>query len=519
MVGAGVSEVKQGSPPVGNDAVDGMIEYPLYRPDELAGEAWAAMGRQDADEALRLWQALREHSPELPEGHIWPIHILWQKGRLDEAEVLASRSLALLPDHPELLVQRAWIAASGRRWDEAAERWAAVRRLAPDRREGYVWGARALWQSGRADEAEAVAAEGARRFPDDAEAMSEYAWVATARSDWPEALRRWTLAHDAAPASIDAQARLIQALRMVGRADDSEAMASARLAAHPDETELVIEHIWAAVARKDYPAAVARLDAACGNPKHEARVAQSLGTIAPQLRAYAAPSAPPVAAAIAAPPEEELSPSALMLSFESIGERCDFGAVQRHYGVEPLGLLRFAWSGLDSLIAALDDRFDAIGTLEDTEFGLFGDETILRMKKYNLIFHTFIYKVAELAPEKREAFEQQQRRRLLFLKDKLIRDLEDPQKILIYATSDYASDGDAARLFAALRAYGPNGLLYVRPERGDRSSGTVERLADGLYAGYFPGVNDFVSGNQPPFELWHRLCLQTYRLATHERGR
>lgn len=486
--------------------MDGFTEYPLYRPDELAPAAWAAMSRQDAEEALRLWEALREHSPELADAHVWPVQILWQNGRLEEAEALAERSLARFSDNTELLIQRAWIANAQGRSDEAAARWEAVRERVPERLEGYVWGARALWQSGKADAAETVAAEGVRRFPDDIEAMAEHAWAATARQDWPEAVRRWTLVRDARPERIDVQARLIQALRLAGRTDDNEAMAAACLAAQPDEPELAVEHIWAAVARHDWPAAAARLDSAEANPRIAARVVESLGTLAADIRTRGGSG------------EDEISASALMLSFESLGERCDFGAVQRHYGVEPLGLLRFAWSKLDSLVGALEDRFDAVGAVDDTEFHPYGDETILWMKKYNLIFHTFVYGVAEYDQEKREAFQQQQRRRLVFLKEKLIRDLEEPQKILVYATSDFAADEDVARLFAALRAYGPNTLLYVRPERTDRPSGTVERLEDGLYAGYFPGVNDFVHGGQPPFDLWRELCLRTHRLANAATG-
>ena len=35
--------------------MDGItVEYPLIKPDELAGQAWAAMGQQNSDEALRL---------------------------------------------------------------------------------------------------------------------------------------------------------------------------------------------------------------------------------------------------------------------------------------------------------------------------------------------------------------------------------------------------------------------------------------------------------------------------------
>jgi Flp pilus assembly protein TadD len=498
-------------------AVDGRIEYPLINSTELAGEAWAAMSRQDPDEALRLWQAFREHSPERPEGYIWPIQVLWESGRLDEAEAVAAEAVERFPDDPELSVQLAWIANARQRWDLAAERWAAVRSRLPERPEGYVWGASALSQCGRTDEADKVAAEGMARFPEDIQALVEHAWTATTRQEWEEALRRWMRVNETDPERLDGQVRTIQALRMVGRIDDSEAMTAAAFARHPDNIELLIEHVWAAVARRDWSAAATRLDRARGRKEDLPRIESSLGAVEHQIRSLAAANARAAFGADGVS-DEEISPNALMLAFESIGERCDFGSVQRHFGADPLGLLRFAWSHLDPLVAALEDRFDVVGTVEDTAFELFRDETILRMKKYGLIFHTFVEGVAREPDDKREAFYQQQRRRLTFLKNKLIADLEEPQKICVYSTDDYVSDANATRLFRALRAYGPNSLLYVRPARAGRPAGTVEVLEDGLYAGYFSGLTDFLSGNQPPFELWQQLCLQTHRLAKPNPG-
>jgi tetratricopeptide (TPR) repeat protein len=484
-----------------------LIEYPLVSANELAGEAWAAMKREDADEALRLWQALREYAPERPEGFIWPIQVLWQRGRFDEAEATADEAFAVFPAHPELFVQHAWIASVAQRWEAAAARWAVVRECAPDRIEGYLAGARALWQDGRAEDAETVTAEGLHRFPENVELLAESGWVATVRQDWGAALDRWAQVHQADPNRLDAQVRLVHALRMMGRIGDAEALCAAALDQNPGHVDLLIEHAQTAMARQDWAAAAERLDRASADERNAARVAQSLGPAEARVRALAAEAAEPPAE------DHEISPSALMLRFESLGERCDFGAVQRSFGVEPLGLLRFAWSRLDNLIAALEDRFAAVGTVEDTAFERFRDETIVRMQKYELIFHTFVENVHELSAEKQGAFRQQQRRRLVFLKDKLIADLEEPQKIWVYATEEYTAEKDVARLFAALRAYGPNSLLYVRPAWPGHPSGTVEMVEDGLYAGYFPGIADFVGGQSPPFELWRRLCLRTHRLA------
>jgi hypothetical protein len=204
---------------------------------------------------------------------------------------------------------------------------------------------------------------------------------------------------------------------------------------------------------------------------------------------------------------------ALMLSFESLGERCDFGAVQRTFGVEPLGLLRFAFTRFDALIAALEDRFAAVGTAEDTGFELYGDENIVRMKKYGIIFHTFVNQRDLPSQEMQESFRRQQLRRLAFLRDKLIADLEHPQKICIHASEERVSDADMERMFAALGAYGPNSLLYVRPHDSAHPLGSVEKLRDGLFAGYFAGHADFIRGEQPPFPMWHGMCEQVRRLS------
>jgi thioredoxin-like negative regulator of GroEL len=494
--------------------VDGSIEFPLVNPDEIAGEAWAAMARQDAGAALGLWQDLRRQFPERPEGFVWPAQVLWQAGRLDEADAMAAEAFARFPSNPDVFVQYAWIAMMRERWDEALQWWSKVRESAPERLEGYLWAVRALWKAGRLDEADAIAAEAFERFPAHADVQAECAWIAVNRRDWEAALQYWRLVERSDPARGDAQHGKVQALRNLGLLDDAEATAAEAIVRHPDHIDLAIEHVWVAVVRDDWTAAAARLETARGKFADPARFTEALGWVEERVRARASGGEMPEDAAPgAAVASADISVTDLMLAFESLGERCDFGAVQRHYGVEPLGLFRFAFTRLDPLIAGLADRFDAVGTVDDTSFEMYGDETILYMRKYGLVFHTFVYEKELATPEKRAAFHEQQRRRLLFLKKKLVEDLEDPQKIYIYASDERIDEDDAARLFAALRAYGDNALLYVRPENVDHPAGSVEALGGGLYAGYFPGLANFLDGGQPPFELWRELCERTYRLA------
>src|SRR5271170_5683914 len=152
-------------------SVDGITEYPLISADEMAAEAWAAMARQNPDEALELWQRLRLEFPARPEGHICPVQVLWQAGRLDEADAMAAEAIARFPDEPDILVQYAWLSMVRQHWDQALKWWTRARLRAPDRLEPYVWAARALWQSGRANEAKALADEAIERFPDSLDAQ------------------------------------------------------------------------------------------------------------------------------------------------------------------------------------------------------------------------------------------------------------------------------------------------------------------------------------------------------------
>jgi hypothetical protein len=85
--------------------VDGIVEHPPLTSDQMAAEAWAAMDRGDTEAALGLWQRLRQYFPERPEGHIYPVQVLWLAGRLDEAAAMADAAAARVGDDPELFTQ------------------------------------------------------------------------------------------------------------------------------------------------------------------------------------------------------------------------------------------------------------------------------------------------------------------------------------------------------------------------------------------------------------------------------
>ncbi len=197
-----------------------------------------------------------------------------------------------------------------------------------------------------------------------------------------------------------------------------------------------------------------------------------------------------------------------MLAFESLGIRCDLGLTQRHYGVEPFGLLRFAYTPYDGLMAALEARFEDVGGAEMT-FQHRDGELVGDVNRYGLSFHTFTYINELTKPGKQERF---YRRWFAHLKDKLLAELAAGEKILVYGTAGRLSDDEITALFTALRRYGTSPLLCVRPAEAAHPDGWVETMMDGLYIGYVERFSAFEAGEQPCFDSWRTICEKTYRL-------
>ena len=120
-----------------------------------------------------------------------------------EAEAMGQAALPRFPDSSWLAVVHAWSAIERHDHAEATLRWAAIRNRFPGQAEGYSIGCFALLRLGRADEAEAIVAQGIARFPDDHFMMWQHAEAATARDDVEEAGRRWTRGLAAHPGSIE----------------------------------------------------------------------------------------------------------------------------------------------------------------------------------------------------------------------------------------------------------------------------------------------------------------------------
>ncbi len=201
-------------------------------------------------------------------------------------------------------------------------------------------------------------------------------------------------------------------------------------------------------------------------------------------------------------------PRRLLEAFESVGENCEFGFLQRQLGVEPLGLLRWAGSPYKELMTALANDFAGVGDPEYTRFDVWDGEYVIFDTRYGLRTHTWITP-RDVTTQR---FMETACTRLRFLVRKFREDAGG-ERVLVRASEEPLSPRDIRDLHHALRRYGPNVLLHVTPV-GDRGgANAVDWLDDGLMVA---GIHHL--GHKPddswdiPVNDWMTICRKAFLL-------
>ena len=203
----------------------------------------------------------------------------------------------------------------------------------------------------------------------------------------------------------------------------------------------------------------------------------------------------------------DAAPDDLMREFESLGANCEFGLVQRHFGAEALGLLRWGHvqTGFDGLLHMIASRFEGIG--EHVSLQDFNGEWVSRDDRYAVVFHTQRL-VGTVDPDR---FLISERNRIQFMADSLLSLMQEAQTMFIYKVERAEDAAHIAALRDTLRTLGPAPLLFVT-EAPDRA-GQIDAAGDGLFTGYidrFSPVDDVHS--YCSFDLWLQLCRTARRM-------
>ena len=497
-------------------AMDGLSRFPADA-GLLMNYAWGAHHTRNWAEAAKRWEAFRMQSPDAKLGYVQGALALREEGNLPAAEVLLAEGFRRFPDDIELLTSYAAIASQGQHWTQAARRWRWVRIKFPDHRVAYLLEARALIRLKASEEAELVTLAGLKEFPDDGELILEAARCARQLGHHAVALERWEQAFRLASHIPSAGIGYAEALAQAGevaRADDILTGLSERF---PKDAATMIAFARLAVERGDWAAARTRWREAHGDHSDNRAFAAAANEAAMKALLSEQPElarmlsqlagtnlAMPVSSERGAddtPPE--LDPRELLMQFESLGDNCEFGILQRRFGAEPLSLLRWTSIGHDLLVDALNNQLDGVGLPENTLLVVNGDYRT-RDTRYYMQMTTFILP-SQATPEE---LLPKLCRRLQYLRTKLLDDLRAADKIFLHKAVEPLTDAQIMPLWRAVSAYGPNTLMVARIADAAHGPGTIRVVEPGLIVGYF----DRTSTTDPSVDIWLSICRRSYAL-------
>jgi hypothetical protein len=205
----------------------------------------------------------------------------------------------------------------------------------------------------------------------------------------------------------------------------------------------------------------------------------------------------------------ELPPDEMIVRFESLGDNCEFGLVQRRMGAEPLGLFRFSFIELPLLLRGLRCGFEGLGEPGTVEVLIEGkdQEFVVRESVYGMTYHTFQY-ASQMALD---TVRQQQATRLGFLRRKLMEDIANGEKIFVVKRFPALRPEEVLPVYAALNEQGSNWLLWMVPADPAHPAGTVERLLPGLLRGFMDRFAPHENAHDLSLPAWTRVCETAWR--------
>jgi tetratricopeptide (TPR) repeat protein len=517
---------------------NGLTHDRMDRPQSLSNLLEAVEGKIDPDQLL----SIRAKLPELIEqyqtdpGRLLPLaQVLVDRSAYDDADRIFGVLLDGLP--ADIKIIEGYALSAQRRGDrqEACKRWLLARDTFPDHPNTHAQLARALLIAGRIDDAGSVLSAATRRFPDSMAVVHGGAELAAARGDWAEVLNKCVDMHERFPARVEGYSLAAQALGNLGRLEEAEFLlesvrsrfgmsysfmaASARLATRRGKWPEAFQR-WAEI-RSRFPHI--NIDSAVGEAIILWRHAEAEGD--------------PVAQSVQLPPElaqrtelqqnqprpslnfpqaeaadfPRLSDTELMTRFESLGDGCEFGLVQRHFSSEPLGLLRWSNVSPRQLIDLLECRFEGVGDLENTyvHLDIRSGEYMIGDRRFFLM-HSFL-KLGEISEEE---VLRKMIQRTGYLRQNITEKLEQGLKIFVYRkkTGDL-TDIETSDIVTVFSKNFPNShILLVRRTDIGSKVGKVEKFAENAMFGF---VSSFAHDLRLPsiaFSEWRDVCASALAL-------
>ncbi|MBW4033964.1 MAG: glycosyltransferase family 92 protein [Proteobacteria bacterium] len=201
-----------------------------------------------------------------------------------------------------------------------------------------------------------------------------------------------------------------------------------------------------------------------------------------------------------------MSDRAVLEEFQSIGDNCEFGGVQRKRGIENLGFLKWCRTTPLDLARGIDDGFRDIGNEQNFVLDDHLGEYFLTDNQYKISGHSFV----KIGSVDEDQFRREQLRRLKYLRDKFMEDLEGGEYIFIYNNfklHGQHTESEYVELMRAINARGSSRLVVVAPASlHAKQVGTVERYSQTLFRIYKDNYTTFDSKPEDYMPSWISLC-------------
>ena len=357
----------------------------------------------------------------------------------------------------------------------------------------FLKGVRVLLAEGNFEEAEAILKDRILRYPADLETSASFAVAAAGRKNWPEAAARWEATLARFPGIRSFHGVASSALAEAGLGARADTLLDVCLADDPNSVEFQVLYAEAAHKTERWVLAAERWEKLMQIDPGNLVYRQLRGDALWQADLVRGADDAPVAGQARPPAGESKAPlrtqgpadedeiRSLFESFESLGDNCEFGLLQRRVGVEPATLYRFSAITPERMVTVLDLGLAPLGDPEHTTVEISGEEYLVGDRRGYFSMHTFIL-VSQSDPA---ALLKRQQARITILKRKMLFQLARADRIFIIKdTLARISDGTLRRVSASLRRYGPNRLLGMRHADLAHPPGTIERVDDDILVGY-----------------------------------
>ena len=209
----------------------------------------------------------------------------------------------------------------------------------------------------------------------------------------------------------------------------------------------------------------------------------------------------------------------LARGFESLGDNCELGMLQRDWGVDYSNLFRWAFSNsLPDLIALLHRRFAGLYQFENLV--PFGGGEMVEDRANGIAFNSDMKSAFDgrswhflAKPYQRLEVYSGELQKITHLLLATKRSLAEARKVWVYKQNSGTSDIAAGQLHDALRQFGPVRLLVVNLADAANPAGSARLLREGLILGYLDRFAPPENADQASAQCWIDLLRNAANLA------